>query len=1164
MFKHIFSFELWYRLKKVSTYIYFVLFFLAGFFGVYRASVGGGLLRKLLSAGVGNVNADAPYVLYYLITVASHFGILITAAFFTNAAFRDFKENFHELYFSYPVRKIDYFAGRFFGALAASLFVFSAVGFGAFLGRIFPFTNADKVGPVDLWAYIQPYLVGVLPNILFAGALFFSLVLLTRKFFSVYVGVTGLLVFYLVGESLARTRSDFLAALIDPFGKLATQGFYEYWAAAQKNILLIPLSGDFLLNRILWSALAVALLIFTYRKFRLSYMLEPGRIHSPLSGCRANNQKSPPRRRRQVNDIVTVERLFGFKNHIRQVFSASLHEFRVLVKNTYFLVILFLGTAFIFILGFRNVGLVRGTQTLPVTSQVLAATQVTLYLFSLLLILFCSGELVWRERSKKVDQIYDVLPVPTWVPFSGKLGALMLVQALLVTIIMVAGIITQVLHGFTHFELGLYIKELFGIRLVYYCLISVLAMFIQVLVNKKFLGFVITFLLVDDLLPTLGFNHHLWRFASVPDYVYSDMNGYGPFAQGIFFFNLYWIAFAVILILLAVLFRVRGKDTGLKIRIRKAKERLTGRKLLVGAAALLACIIFGGYIIYNTNILNRFESRKTTDLIKVEYEKKYKKYETMPQPQVTDIKLNVDIYPYRRRVFSRGRIVLKNKTDTDVTRLFIQGSQEGKINRLRLKLPWTLVESAGNHAVYIYRLDKPMQPGEETLLDFEIELEQKGFKNHYTNSTWRSLYTRLVPNGTFLYAFDVIPAFGYDPYFANELADNDKRKKYGLQPKEIIASINDTKVRKQSPIGKDAYRVNYEAVVSTSKDQTALTSGELINEWKEGDRRYFHYRTRDKILKYFSFLSAKYYVKKDKWQDIDIEIYYHKGHDTNIDLMIKGVKKSLEYYSENFSPYQFKQVKIAEFPKDRLLYAEGFPNLIPFSEGYGFIAKFDGSKVEYVFRVTAHEVSHQWWGHQVMGGYVEGMFLLSEGLAQYSALMVSKKEYPRAFINEYIKTRIDHYLRGRARETRKEVPLALTNFGARYINYEKSMVVMNALQDYIGEDNLNAAIGKFLQDAAFREPPFPTSMEFLEYVKAATPPHLKYILTDMFETITLYENKAVNATYEQLAGRKYRVILEFAAEKIRADGAGNEKSIEIKDYITFGVFGDKGEELYLQ
>ncbi len=116
----------------------------------------------------------------------------------------------------------------------------------------------------------------------------------------------------------------------------------------------------------------------------------------------------------------------------------SFHEFRGLVKNVYFLIILCLGTGFIFLLGFRNVGLIRGTLTYPVTFQVLDMTKNSLYLFSLVIILFCSGELVWRERKKRVQEIYDVLPIPEWVPFMGKLGAIFLVQILLVTVVFIS------------------------------------------------------------------------------------------------------------------------------------------------------------------------------------------------------------------------------------------------------------------------------------------------------------------------------------------------------------------------------------------------------------------------------------------------------------------------------------------------------------------------------------------------------------------------------------------------------------------------------------------------------------------------------------------------------------------------------------------------------
>jgi ABC-2 type transport system permease protein len=296
---------------------------------------------------------------------------------------------------------------------------------------------------------------------------------------------------------------------------------------------------------------------------------------------------------------------------------------------------------------------------------------------------------------------------------------------------------------------------------------------------------------------------------------------------------------------------------------------------------------------------------------------------------------------------------------------------------------------------------------------------------------------------------------------------------------------------------------------------------------------------------------------------VDIEIYYHQGHDYNVNLMIEAIKKSLKYFTTNFSPYQSNQVKIVEFPR-YALYGEAFPGVIPISEGYGFIAKFDRSKVAYIFRVTAHEMAHMWWAHQVIGANVQGMFVLSEVMAQYSALMVTKNEYDQNKINQYIKKRLDNYLKGRARETEKEVPLVLTNFETTYLNYEKGMVVMNALEDYIGEDRLNTALRKYIRKVAFQEPPFTTSLELLQYFKEVTPDRLKYILTDMFETITLYENKAVNATYKPLPGGKFLVKLKFEAHKFRADEIGNEKETEIGDYITFGVFDADNETLYLK
>ena len=46
-----------------------------------------------------------------------------------------------------------------------------------------------------------------------------------------------------------------------------------------------------------------------------------------------------------------------------------------------------------------------------------------------------------------------------------------------------------------------------------------------------------------------------------------------------------------------------------------------------------------------------------------------------------------------------------------------------------------------------------------------------------------------------------------------------------------------------------------------------------------------------------------------------IEIYYDPAHAYNVDRMIDSAKKSLDYFTVHFSPYQHRQVRILEFPR---------------------------------------------------------------------------------------------------------------------------------------------------------------------------------------------------------------------------------------------------------
>jgi ABC-2 type transport system permease protein len=395
-----------------------------------------------------------------------------------------------------------------------------------------------------------------------------------------------------------------------------------------------------------------------------------------------------------------------------------------------------------------------------------------------------------------------------------------------------------------------------------------------------------------------------------------------------------------------------------------------------------------------------------------------------------------------------------------------------------------------------------------------------------------------------------------------------------------MASPMDSIARKNNYISNDADWLTFETTVSTSGDQTAIAPGYLQKQWKKDGRNYFHYKMDQKMLNFYAYNSAQYEVKRDKWKNVAIEVYYHKGHEYNLDRMIAGVKKSLDYYTANFSPYQHKQVRIMEYPRTQGTFAQSFANTIPFSEAIGFIAAVDDENkdaVDYPFAVTSHEVAHQWWAHQVISANVQGATMLSESLSEYSSLKVLERQYGKSQMRKFLKTSLDRYLTGRTIESKKEKPL-MYNENQQYIHYEKGSLVFYALSDFIGEQKLNGVLKSYIQKVGYQDAPYTNSVELVALLKQATPDSLQYVINDMFENITLYDNRVKNATAKKLANGKYQVDIEFDVAKYKADDQGKRifkdkagktltyqkkgdivatTSLPLQDYIEIGVFTEE-------
>ena len=360
---------------------------------------------------------------------------------------------------------------------------------------------------------------------------------------------------------------------------------------------------------------------------------------------------------------------------------------------------------------------------------------------------------------------------------------------------------------------------------------------------------------------------------------------------------------------------------------------------------------------YNTNVLNIYETKAEIEQHGVDYERKFKKYERTPQPEIIAASIEADIYPETQTLKARGHLTFKNKTGLPISTVFVNLDKDLTIDKLSWSRPYKLSLDDKKLEVRQYEFEKPLAAGEQVYLDFACERCPRGFSNS-------SFSKKVVQNGSFFYAADLGPIVGYIP--ERELSEDKTRRKYGLPEKPRMPNVNDREAINKTYISNEGTWIDFQATVSTSPDQIAIAPGYLTKEWQEGGRRYFQYKMDRPILNFYAILSGRYKVARDKWHDVNIEIYYHPEHTRNIDRMIKAVKASLDYYTKNFSPYQYRQFRIIEFPRYHS-FAQSFPNTIPYSESIGFIARVkenDPESIDYPFYVTSHEMAHQWWAHQ--------------------------------------------------------------------------------------------------------------------------------------------------------------------------------------------------------
>lgn len=1093
-----------------------------------------------LGGAIGNTYRNAPWVVQSWYGIMSLLCCLMTTAFVNSAACRDFVCNMTGILFSRPIELRSLLLGRFTGATLVSLIPFLGVTLGLVLAGTTPWIEPHRWGPINWQSHLWAIVIFAIPNTLLLAAITFAIAVKTRSPIAPFISIIGLLVALGISNALTgdiQTRT--ISSLLDPFGTRTFRLETLYWTMSERNTQYLTLTGMMLWNRLLWSSIALAILAWACRTFSIE---ERGRKSNQATESRT------PRLAATTTGLATFPLHEGSAATIRQMFSQAWIDFVSTVRSPTFIVIgLFaivnMASSLIF-----NATEGFGLKSFPVTYQMIDLIRGSMLLFLLAIITFFAGVLVWKERESRLDEVFDALPHPTWILYIGKTLSLTLILLIFLTLGVVSGVAAQAFQGYTRFQPLLYITELLGLDMFrMFCLI-VLAMICHVLSPNKYMGyFLFVLVVIADAFgrSMLDIQTHLVNFGGLPAYTYSDMYGFAPYTQGLWVFTGFWLLFATLVSVAAILLWQRGRETQLRQRLSTAWTRWSGPIRTLSVLLFLIWTATGTWAFYNTHLLNTVRSAEQQKLLQVGYEKKFKaKHEALAQPRVTRVSYNIALEPERRALRLRGQQIIENRSAEPISLLFLN-TADGYQTQIQVERA-SLKEEFEKMNYHIYQFEPPLQPGESVQMSYTVRYEAKGFENNLTRS-------EIVQNGTFFNNM-ICPQIGYQSQ--SELRDRNDRRKHGLEevPGAIPLDPANLKARGSHYVSNSSDWVEVETIISTAPNQTAVAPGSLIRSWEEGGRRHFHYKVDHPSLNFYSFISAEFAVAEDEWNGIKTEVYYHPEHQWNVPNMMRSIHKSLQYYSENFGPYRHKQARIIEFPRVAS-FAQAFPGTMPYSESIGFIADIrDEDDIDMVFYVVAHEMAHQWWAHQVVGANMQGATLLSETLAQYSALMVMEKEYGRDMMRRFLRYEMDRYLQSRGTERLKEQPLRTVEPTQGYIHYQKGSVAMYQLKEVIGEDRVNAALRSVVDRFAYQQPPYPTSVDLIAALEQQTPEQHRALLTELFDQIVLYSNRTQAATYRKLDNGKYEVSLEVECHRYEASPEGVETETPFQGALEIGAF----------
>ncbi len=1014
MLTKLLTFETGYHFRQIAWWLA-----AAAFFGLGLVTVRGNF-------GGDGVFRNSPYAITVVISLLSLCTIFAATVFSAGPLLRDKAYRMDALIFATPIRKAQYFGIKFAGLFVAVFTLLCLATIGIWAGSM-TLGNAYR-GAFQLQHYLYPLLVFGLPNVLFTCVILFSIAMRSWNAKAVYAGGVLLYILYLaasiMGGSplLAGSTGDgqgLLPALTDPYGLAPLFGGTRNWTDAQRNTQLFPLTGTLLLNRSVWALLTTGILLLCYRAFRLN------------TAPAATKEKVVKEKDVIPVNYATVYTQTSGLPYLLSAFGARLKlEVKAVCLHVPFLLLLALWT---FLMTVELQGSLfsgmYGIRSLAGTGQIVQDLMAVRP--AILLIIFYAAELVFSERSYRIDGIIQSTPLPPALLWAGKCGALAVMAVVLVTVNICMGIVIQSVYSDLPLQWGVF-ASLYWYTAFPLALHGILAVFILTIVRHKFAGILVCFAVILPVLfgSRFGTEHPMLRYALPPDFKWSDMDGFGRIALVFGWKMLYWGSLAAAMAILTI----KAWQQGLK-------GLLSGWKP-AALIALLACVLVflstGGYIYKRMHTDGHYTSNDASDKWSIGYEKTILPLASEHTPDITAVTTHIHLFPNSGKYSVDGEYIIRNNSTAVIDTLLTGVSPE--VQEWELTIPNAkVIEDNARFQVMRHLLAKPLQPGDSMRVAFHLEADRSGFVKFNSEHA-------VARNGSYIEFGKYLPYFGYNAGYA--LEGRNARAEAQL-PEVIVFSAPDSLY----------HLIQYRTTITTAQDQTALAPGRLIRSWKSDGEAHFQYETDGPATEGLAISSARYAEKTSHHKGRDLKIYYHPSHTANLPAILDGMRASLDYCETNYAPYPNTTLVMAEIPHYPGA-ATAYPGLMFAKEQVLFTAYYrDTAKVNFAFATAAHETAHQWWADLLTPRSDSSYKFLTETMAKHVESRVLEQVYGREKHLRYLAADRKLYLGMRSGN---DLPL-IKPADQFWISYQKGALAMDTLTQVMGEARVNAGMRELMR-----------------------------------------------------------------------------------------------------